>query len=197
MKYFFLVLLIACTSLGPRYSPQSSEDKTKALVYIYRVKKFAGSVGSPYVCLDHKVIGEVKNGAYFMIEMGPGKHDLELRSLDHYVLGNFPFILKSGETYFVRFDASMNNGIKSNVNGTIPPKSAAMGAVAGGMQAAANGYFFADGSEKKKILDALDKRAQESSQNPGFMLVNPDFAEKEIAETQAFHIPGYSSNPCQ
>ena len=57
--------------------------------------------------------------------------------------------------------------------------------------------FFGDEVEAKEILSRLDLRAQEKSNNPGFLFIKPDMAEPEIVQTKLVTIPTYKMNPCK
>lgn len=127
LPLFFL--LSACASLGPHFSKPQKASKEKALIYIYRVNKFAGSAGSPYICLDKQVVGEIPNGGYFSLEAPTGTHELKLRSGLGDTLASFPFTSKAQHVYYVRTDFSLNTGAREN---TDTARQAALGPGGGG-----------------------------------------------------------------
>lgn len=202
MKFVALLSLLlcsACASLGPQFTKAQKASKDQSLIYIYRVKKFAGSAGSPYLCLDKKVVGEVPNGGYFPLEMSPGSYELTMRGALGENLASFPFTVKANHVYYVRTDFSLNSGAREN---TDVARQAALGpggggALGAGIGAVVNDQFFGDEEEGNKILTQLDKRAQQQSKNPGFLFVKPEFAEAEIAQTKLFTVPPYKMNPCK
>ncbi len=194
-----LLLLSACASLGPHFSKPQKASKEKSLIYVYRVKKFAGSAGSPYVCLNKQVVGEIPNGGYFSFEAPPGEHQLTLRSGLGDKLASFPFSSKAKQVYYVRTDFSLNSGAQEN---TETARQAALdpgggGAVGGVAGAIASDSFFGTKEEAESILARLDLRAQEKSSNPGFLFIKPDMAEPEIVQTKLVTIPPYKINPCK
>jgi hypothetical protein len=65
------------------------------------------------------------------------------------------------------------------------------------MGAAAGEIFFGGKEEQAAALSKLDTRAQSQSKNPGFLMVKPDFASGEIAQTQLFKVPAYDKNYCE
>jgi hypothetical protein len=192
-------LLSACASLGPSFSKPQKATKDKSLIYVYRVKKFAGSAGSPYVCLDKQVVGEIPNGGYFSFEAPPGQHELTLRGGLGDRLASFPFSSKAQQIYYVRTDFSLNSGAQENTEiarqaALGPGGGGAIGAVAGVI---ASDSFFGTKAEADSILARLDLRAQEKSKNPGFLFIKPDMAEPEIVQTKLVTIPTYKINPCK
>ncbi len=196
---FACFLLSACASLGPPFSKPQKASKEKALIYVYRVKKFAGSAGSPCVCLDRQVVGEIPNGGYFSLEASPGQHELRLRSGLGDTLASFPFTSKARQVYYVRTDFSLNSGAQEN---TVTARQAALGPGGGGAIGAVAGAiasdsFFGTKEEADSILSRLDLRAQEKSKNPGFLFIKPDMAEPEIVQTKLVTIPAYKINPCK
>lgn len=188
-------IFLGCTSLGPKFSQAQKPAKDKALIYVYRVNKFAGSAGSPYVCMGKQVIGEIPNGGYFMFTAPPGSHELRMRGVLGDTLASFPFNVKAQQVYYVRTDFSLNSGAKE---GAEAARQGALGPGGGGaIGAAMSAGFFGGKEEAEKILSHLDKRVQEQSNNPGFLFVKPDFAETEIKQTEVFTVPAYKNNPCK
>ncbi len=196
---YLFFLMSGCASLGAPFSKPQKAPKDKSLIYVYRVKKFAGSAGSPYVCLDKQVVGEIPNGGYFSFDAPPGAHELKLRSGLGDTLASFPFTSKPQQVYYVRTDFSLNSGAQENTEiarqaALGPGGGGAIGGVAG---AIASDSFFGTKAEADSILSRLDLRAQQKSSNPGFLFIKPDMAEPEIVQTKLVTIPPYKINPCK
>ena len=139
------------------------------------------------------------NGGYFSIEASPGNHELILRDALGGRLASFPFSVKAKQVYYVRTDFSLNTGAREN---TDTARQAALGpggggAIGAGIGAVMSDKFFGDEVEAKEILSRLDLRAQEKSNNPGFLFIKPDMAEPEIVQTKLVTIPTYKMNPCK
>src|SRR6266852_284570 len=76
-----LFLLIGCASLGVLGTNPPSEPfkavqvpKDKALVYIYRVERYAGSANMVDMKENGKPIGRFRNGSYHALLLDPGNH---------------------------------------------------------------------------------------------------------------------------
>jgi Protein of unknown function (DUF2846) len=79
---------------------QSESAPTKAAVYIYRYKQFAGSALAPSVYGDDIQLARMENGRYFMVRVDPGNHTF--RSNDPQ--SGVAIDLKAGQEYFIRID---------------------------------------------------------------------------------------------
>ena len=189
---FVILIASGCASLGPEFKKVVSFDKNKALVYMYRVKRFGGAAGSPYVCLDDQVVGETVNGGYFPILIKPGKHKIGL-AINRVTSSTIYFDVKAGNTYFLRFSAPMNNGAIESANSS---RRAALHNGGGALGAGLMSALGPSSKEKKLILKKLDKRSQKLSINPGLLFVKPAFGKSEIKKTKLFKVPIYKENYC-
>ena len=179
-----LFAAIGCASLGPQYSGETAALKGQALVTLYRPARFAGSAGSPYVSIDKNRVGEIPNNAYLPLNLDPGTHEIALSDMFGGVLTSFHFDVKAGQSYFIRYDSSMANNAKESAQNTM-----VAGGVGGGAAGAAAGaIFYASGAEAKAMMTNLDTRAQKKSENPGFMVVKPEFAKTEIVKTRLYQV---------
>ncbi len=78
-----LGLLILCfTGLAAiAQEPAADSQKTtdakasKAIVYVYRYKKFVGGALAPSVYCDETELARMENGRYFTVKLDPGKHN--------------------------------------------------------------------------------------------------------------------------
>ncbi len=174
---FIVFGLMGCASLGDKFTPVESFSDNKALVYIYRVPRFAGSAGSPYVCIDGKVAGEVVDGGYFSVQLNPGSHKVSLMSLGSETQG-FTFKVSPGKTYYLRSDFS---SLKSGTGGGL----------------VGNAIWATNTDEQKNILDSLDKSAQELTTDASLLFVNESFAKNEIVKNKKFKVPEYEKNHCE
>ncbi len=173
---FFVFGSLGCANLGDKFTQVEDFNKSKALVYVYRVPKFAGSAGSPYLCIDGKVAGEVADGGYFSLLLDPGSHKVNLKSLGTETEG-FTFKVGSGKTYYLRSDfSSLKSGTGAGLVG--------------------DAIWATSSDEQKKILDSLDKSAQELTTDASLLFVNEGFAKNEIVKTKLFKVPQYEKNYC-
>jgi hypothetical protein len=95
----FLSTLFAVAQEPATNQPADKSD-TKATVYVYRYKQFAGSAITPSVYLDEMQLARMENGRYFTVRMDPGKHIF--RSEDKQA--GVEIDLKAGEQYFIRVE---------------------------------------------------------------------------------------------
>src|SRR5260370_26456450 len=103
-----LGLLIFCfTGLSAiAQQPTADSQKTtvakpsKASVYVYRYKQFAGSALAPSVFCDEIELARMENGRYFTVKLDPGKHTF--RSNDKQ--SGTELDVKAGQEYFLRVE---------------------------------------------------------------------------------------------
>ncbi|MCB0378098.1 MAG: DUF2846 domain-containing protein [Bdellovibrionales bacterium] len=179
MRLFFLSMLLlttSCASLGDKFKPVAKTNSDKALLYVYRVHRFTGSAGSPYVCINDQVVGEIPDGGYFPVEIQPGQHQVSLKSLGEELVKT-PFQARAGQTYYLRMET------------TASKKGTGTGLVMDSMLANSD-------EEKKAILASLDTRAQKNNDDPGFIFVKESFALNEIKKNKIFNVPKYEKNYC-
>lgn len=189
----FVFLMSGCASLGDKFSQEKSISKGKALVYFYRVKRFMGSAGSPYVCLDGKVVSEAINGGYFPLEIKPGQHNIKIKTYND-KFGGVDFIVQKGKTYYFRYDVTMFNGVADSARAA---RGAGLQNGGGAIGAGMGAMFESSKGEIAKIAGSVDKRAQKTALNPGFLFVKPSVAKSEITKTKRFVAPKYSKNFCE
>lgn len=89
------VFAMAGESLGELQEQDKAPD-SKPTVYIYRIKKFAGSALSPSVYCDDKELARIENGRYFVAKPDPGKHTLRMGDKQT----GFEIDMKPGQTYY-------------------------------------------------------------------------------------------------
>jgi hypothetical protein len=78
----------------------SSQDSTKATVYVYRYKQFVGAALAPSVYCDDLQLARMENGRYFTTTVEPGKHIF--RSNDEQ--SGIVLLAAPGQQYFIRVD---------------------------------------------------------------------------------------------
>jgi len=78
----------------------TSQDSTKATVYVYRYKQFVGAALSPSVYCDDVQLARMENGRYFTTTVEPGKHIF--RSNDEQ--SGIVLLAVAGQQYFIRVD---------------------------------------------------------------------------------------------
>tara|TARA_R110002072_G_scaffold264493_2_gene423266 strand:+ start:218 stop:661 length:444 start_codon:yes stop_codon:yes gene_type:complete len=74
-----ILMLNACVATGPAFQELAEPISDKAVVYIFRQSKFAGSGNSPELIIDKKTIGSLPNGGYFETILDAGNHRLEIQ----------------------------------------------------------------------------------------------------------------------
>src|ERR1035441_10157892 len=77
----------------------STNDSSKAVVYVYRLKMGSGPApNSPSVYCDEEELARLQNDHYFSIRLDAGKHSL--RSTDEKSV--LQLDAKAGQTYYIR-----------------------------------------------------------------------------------------------
>lgn len=103
-----LGLLILCFTSLAAIAQEATADSvkpadakaSKATVYVYRYKQFAGSALSPSVFCDEVELARAENGRYFTVRLDPGKHSF--RSNDKQ--SGTELDMKAGQEYFLRVE---------------------------------------------------------------------------------------------
>jgi hypothetical protein len=93
---------LAAIAQEPAADSQKTTDAkpSKATVYIYRYKQFAGSALAPSVYCDETELARAENGRYFAVKLDPGKHNF--RSNDKQ--SGTELDVKAGQEYFLRVE---------------------------------------------------------------------------------------------
>lgn len=81
-------------------APAGNASASKATVYIYRYKQFAGSALSPSVYCDGNQLARMENGRYFTVKVDPGKHTFTSNDKQ----SGIDMEAKAGEEYFIRVE---------------------------------------------------------------------------------------------
>lgn len=173
MKFFGLLILTACASLGPQFKEVTANPK-KALIYAYRPSRFAGSVWDHHIYIDNVKVGTLKSGSYFPVEVSPGDHILRQElSIDKFP--EIKFTVAAGKTYYLYSDADVMNLETPYPN--LGKKDE---------RCPHSGPRINNHKVMMDYLEHLDTRAQKQTCRPGFMFVTELFAERAIGETQLF-----------
>ncbi|SFF55193.1 Protein of unknown function [Duganella sp. CF458] len=86
--------------------PKLSADQGR--VYFYRVDALTGGGLTAPVKLDGVVVGESVPGAYFFVDVAPGKYEASAATR---VTRKFSFVLEAGETRYVRTKAQFEEKV--------------------------------------------------------------------------------------
>jgi hypothetical protein len=73
---------------SPAPVPVTSQDDSKATVYVYRPGKFMGKALEPSVFLDDKKLLDMDNARYFALKLDPGRHILRSNEKDSEIVFN-------------------------------------------------------------------------------------------------------------
>lgn len=136
---FLATMVISCSSSGPTFKLAGHVPKEVATIYIYRPFMTYNMAGWPDIYINGKKEFALKNNAYNMLQLTPGKHEIKAKGSKH-LTDWFPkpvslkFDFVAGEEYFVRvlpkFTDSMSIGSVVAVSGSaqisIIPKQAAL-----------------------------------------------------------------------
>jgi hypothetical protein len=107
-----LTLLTGCAAPGPKYSIEAPAEG-EALVYVYRVWRFANGGGSPTIALNGREMDDLENGRFLQFRVPPGKHKVEqLTSVWSWSLEAPPVMVDAypGQIYYIELetDATMS-----------------------------------------------------------------------------------------
>ena len=100
-----LLVTLCALGLGATMAAQTDGAKpaggdSKATVYVYRYKQFAGSGLTPSVYCDEQEMARMDNGRYFQVQIGAGKHTF--RSNDQQA--SIELDTKAGQKYYIRIE---------------------------------------------------------------------------------------------
>ena len=76
----------------------STDDSSKALIYVYRHQHGSGPPNKPSVYCDEQELARMQHGRYFSIRLDAGKHSC--RSTDGQSVVELD--VKAGQTYYIR-----------------------------------------------------------------------------------------------
>ena len=80
-------------------APAATETaQTKATIYFYRTKQFAGSALEPTVFMDDKELARMDNGRFFGVTVEAGKHTFRMGDKQT----GFEIDMKAGQEYYAR-----------------------------------------------------------------------------------------------
>lgn len=79
-------------------SNTADDSASKATIYFYRIKQFAGSALEPSVYVDDKEVARMDNGRFFGVMLEPGKHTFRMGDKQT----GFEIDMKSGQVYYAR-----------------------------------------------------------------------------------------------
>lgn len=77
---------------------QAATPESKATLYFYRTKQFAGSALEPSIYCDDKELARMDNGRYFGVRLDPGKHTCRMGDKQT----GFELDMKVGQDYYAR-----------------------------------------------------------------------------------------------
>jgi len=92
--------LFAAAQKPANTTAASDKTDTKATVYVYRYKQFAGSALTPSVYCDEMELAKMENGRYFTVRIDPGKHVFHSNDKQ----AGVDLDLKAGQQYFIRLE---------------------------------------------------------------------------------------------
>ena len=92
------LLLLFTTAVYRAQEPAAVAGKSKARIYFYRIKQFAGSALEPSVYCDDKELARMDNGRYFAVDLEPGQHTCRMGDKQT----GFALDVKAGEEYYAR-----------------------------------------------------------------------------------------------
>ncbi len=97
------VFMTGCATNGQAFSPVENPDVNKAVVYIYRPFNVVACCLNPHVYIDEVKYGPLKNNAYLVYFVKPGKCMIELRdAMFDENMTIYPD-LAAGNEYYIRW----------------------------------------------------------------------------------------------
>ena len=95
-----LLSLFAFAQESSGTAQATDQSDTKAAVYVYRYKQFAGSALTPSVYCDEAQLAKMENGRYFTVRLEPGKHVFHSNDKQ----AGIELDAKAGQQYFIRVE---------------------------------------------------------------------------------------------
>lgn len=74
-----IVALQGCSATGPKFTNVANVDTGESLIYIYRNSAFLKALTYPFVYVDGKEIGPLRNGGYLKSVVEPGEHEVVIK----------------------------------------------------------------------------------------------------------------------
>jgi len=102
---FFATTLVSCTISSPvvtggTYDGLTNSDPNMGRIFVYRQKAFAGSVNQYDVMVDGVLAGSLPNGSFFSLDIEPGEHKIQPRTLTSFRFGKGSTItVEQGKSY--------------------------------------------------------------------------------------------------
>jgi hypothetical protein len=101
-------LVAGCAAGGPIYQPTLERKAGEGLVYIYRpAGELIGRGESPYVEVGDKNLGRLSAGAFLMVSLPPGEHEVTLRQTALFIptiWRSIDVAVAAGSVSYVRVD---------------------------------------------------------------------------------------------
>ena len=101
MKYFFIclvsILLVACATSGPKYTPAPEPPEGEALVYFLRGDVHYGGGYSTSFFVDDKEVAKLHDWGYSWIHLSAGMHEMKAGGVKHKIE------LEAGKTYYFEY----------------------------------------------------------------------------------------------
>jgi len=113
------VVLIGCSISTPvmvsgKYEGLVNLNKDKGTVYIYRDDSYFGAVNQYDVMVDGVLTGSLPRASFFTVDLEPGDHRIEPRTLLDFNLGKGASITtEKGKTYCMKLTLNFCFGCKS------------------------------------------------------------------------------------
>jgi hypothetical protein len=99
----------------------STDDSSKAVVYVYRHQHGSGPPNKPSVYCDEHELARLESGHYFSIRLDVGKHSC--RSTDGQTVVRLD--VKAGQTYYIRGEVVAVRGKPRGAITRMPPEQGA------------------------------------------------------------------------
>src|SRR5260221_4672133 len=114
----FCVVLtsVGCSATGQKFTPETSAPADKALIYLYRVGRFEGSLAEPHIFVNGDHTTNLVNASYAVTRVPPGDIAIGVLPRLHevFMLENLlnrqrvpserlRFRVAAGKTYYIRW----------------------------------------------------------------------------------------------
>jgi len=115
----FSVVLFGCSISTPvmvsgKYEGLANLNPKKGTVYIYRDDSYFGATNQYDVMVDGVLMGSLPRASFFTVDLDPGEHRIEPRTLPDFKLGKGSSITtEKGKTYCMKLKVNFCFGCKS------------------------------------------------------------------------------------
>lgn len=104
----FFSMLVSCASAPLAFIELQPENKTDAVIYIYRPASMSNVLVEPEVLVNNEKIAEIKNDSYLTKSLPAGEYTVKLKLAERYAgKQTIDFKVEAAESVFLRINTTL------------------------------------------------------------------------------------------